>query len=318
MVDFRYHLVTIVAIFLALALGIVVGTTQLNGQVLDDLNSRVDGLVEEKRGLEQTVAEQTSRTDADEQTVAQLAGLALPGQLAGQRVVLVSAPNADGGLTDELIGYLERSGATISSRVRVGPDLIDPAKESLVQQAVTGAAPAGLRLMGTPVQQAAQELSGALLRPPPGTPGTARMSESDAERVLTRFQDDGLIQVDAQPPGMPGTVAVLLTGEAVQSADSDTVRTRLKALLDLAGELDRTGSGVVVGGPLGASAEGGLIAALRGDDGSTENISSVDGLETAQGLVAVVFALKEQAAGSAGQYGTGPGNDGPLPDPLTR
>ena len=36
-VDFRYHLVSIIAVFLALALGIVVGTTALNGALLDSL-----------------------------------------------------------------------------------------------------------------------------------------------------------------------------------------------------------------------------------------------------------------------------------------
>ncbi|MBA3410734.1 MAG: copper transporter, partial [Geodermatophilaceae bacterium] len=31
MIDFRYHLVSLTAVFLAVALGIVIGTTQLNG-----------------------------------------------------------------------------------------------------------------------------------------------------------------------------------------------------------------------------------------------------------------------------------------------
>ena len=52
MVDFRYHLVTIIAIFLALAVGIVVGTTALNGAILDDLRGRNADLIEDKRGLE--------------------------------------------------------------------------------------------------------------------------------------------------------------------------------------------------------------------------------------------------------------------------
>ena len=37
MIDFRYHLVSIVAIFLALAIGIVIGTTALNGPVTEAL-----------------------------------------------------------------------------------------------------------------------------------------------------------------------------------------------------------------------------------------------------------------------------------------
>ncbi|MDQ3502978.1 MAG: copper transporter, partial [Actinomycetota bacterium] len=52
MVDFRYHLVTIISIFLALAVGIVVGTTALNGPVLNGLRDRNAGLIGEKRALE--------------------------------------------------------------------------------------------------------------------------------------------------------------------------------------------------------------------------------------------------------------------------
>ena len=41
MIDFRYHLVSLIAVFLALAIGIVIGTTPLNGPVLDDLHGQV-------------------------------------------------------------------------------------------------------------------------------------------------------------------------------------------------------------------------------------------------------------------------------------
>ncbi|MFN2523414.1 MAG: copper transporter, partial [Mycobacteriales bacterium] len=41
-IDFRYHLVSIIAVFLALALGIVVGTTALNGGIVDTLRRGQD------------------------------------------------------------------------------------------------------------------------------------------------------------------------------------------------------------------------------------------------------------------------------------
>ena len=44
MIDFRYHLVSIVAIFLALAIGIVLGTTALNGPVTEALQKGNDSL----------------------------------------------------------------------------------------------------------------------------------------------------------------------------------------------------------------------------------------------------------------------------------
>jgi hypothetical protein len=39
-IDFRYHVVSIVAVFLALALGLFIGSTSLRGTVASDLNRR--------------------------------------------------------------------------------------------------------------------------------------------------------------------------------------------------------------------------------------------------------------------------------------
>src|SRR3712207_8879764 len=43
---------SLIAVFLAIALGIVIGTTQLNGRLVDNLQSQVSGLQEDKRSLE--------------------------------------------------------------------------------------------------------------------------------------------------------------------------------------------------------------------------------------------------------------------------
>ena len=42
MIDFRYHLVSIVAVFLALAIGIVLGSTELQGHTIDVLRATSD------------------------------------------------------------------------------------------------------------------------------------------------------------------------------------------------------------------------------------------------------------------------------------
>jgi hypothetical protein len=38
-IDFRYHLVSLIAVFLAVALGIVIGTTALNQPILNDIEN---------------------------------------------------------------------------------------------------------------------------------------------------------------------------------------------------------------------------------------------------------------------------------------
>ena len=63
MIDFRYHLVSLIAVFLAIALGIVIGTTQLNGKVLDDLRGQVSSLEQDKRGLEDNTQQLQAQQD---------------------------------------------------------------------------------------------------------------------------------------------------------------------------------------------------------------------------------------------------------------
>ena len=52
MIDFRYHLVSLIAVFLAVALGIVIGTTALNEPILADIKNQVSALEKDKRSLE--------------------------------------------------------------------------------------------------------------------------------------------------------------------------------------------------------------------------------------------------------------------------
>ena len=104
MIDFRYHLVSIVAVFLALAVGIVVGSSALQPGVIRALRAasthekkQIDSLLQQQRALKQQVS-------ADQVFAQASASRLLPGLLAGENVVIVDAPGADsqtisGGLT---------------------------------------------------------------------------------------------------------------------------------------------------------------------------------------------------------------------------
>ena len=61
MIDFRYHLVSLIAVFLAVALGIIIGTTALNEPILTDIEGQVAELEEDKRSLE----DRTQQLQAD-------------------------------------------------------------------------------------------------------------------------------------------------------------------------------------------------------------------------------------------------------------
>ena len=310
MVDFRYHLVSIIAIFLALALGIVVGTTALNGVVVDGLRGSINALAAEKRGLEMSVGTLRSQTATDAQLAEQLGPRAVSGLLDGQRVLLVNAPNAPSGLSGALAPLLEQAGASVTGTVTLRPDLLDPAKAAVVDDVVARVAPAGLDLNGKgTVASAATELAAALLRPAGSGGG---VSPAAAAEVLGGFQERDLVDADANL-GARASLAVLLTGDPVLSADPAGPTSRTQGLLQVAAALDAAGRGAVVAGPLSGADPGGVLRALRDDAGLSARVSSVDGVDRPPGRIAAVYALREQAEGNAGRYGSGPGSQAALP-----
>ena len=66
MIDFRYHLVCIVSIFLALAVGIVLGAGPLQGELGDTLTNEVAGLRQDKAQLNAQLSDATAEIDARE------------------------------------------------------------------------------------------------------------------------------------------------------------------------------------------------------------------------------------------------------------
>ena len=55
MISFRYHLVSIVAVFLALALGVVVGTTVVKPGLVDQIRHQTDVQIAKNRALQDQV-----------------------------------------------------------------------------------------------------------------------------------------------------------------------------------------------------------------------------------------------------------------------
>ena len=129
-IDFRYHLVSIVAVFLALAIGIVVGSTALKPAVLTGLQKTATAEKNAHRRAvrpERAAAATSSRPPRPTRR---------PGSTwrwaacwTGQRVVLVTAPGLPGGVVAGVSSALHQAGAIVTGQVQ------------LQSQFFTGAAP---------------------------------------------------------------------------------------------------------------------------------------------------------------------------------
>jgi hypothetical protein len=304
-ISFRYHLVSLVAVLLALALGLVLGATQLSGAVLDDLRAQVKQGGAQRQALAgQTRLLAGQVRDADAVTAA-LAPRIVAGTLRGTRVVLVGTPQADASISDGVQKILEQAGARVTGRVRVTDDYADPRRAADLRSFVTsGGQPAGLQL---PESDDAGVLGAALLSYVLVHRSGRGAEPAAVSQVLSGLSTLQMLRVESEQV-TPADYAVVVTSATVRGG-ADPGR----ALGQLVGALDHAGRGVVVAGTAAAAGPAGLVGLVRADGALPTAVSTVDDVQTAAGRVATVFALTQQAAGQAGQYGTAGNADAPFP-----
>lgn len=271
MVSFRYHLTSLAAVLLALAVGIIVGTTSLSAEPPPTRPSAV------------TVATDSTGEELAQRVQARLLRNALP----DQRVLLLLAPDAPAGAARTVTAALKSAGSTVTGQVHLLPTLLDPSGTQTVDGVVAGTVPLTLQLPANgALARAAALLAAVLVTSEQGKDVTGLA----AQKVLGGFTGGSLIAMDAAPAAR-ATLVLLLSGPA-----------RGPSLATLAAGFQARVGTVVAATP--ASAHGrGVVALLRTAGGE---VSDVDDLGTSLGLLSTILALDEQASGGSGHYGTGP------------
>jgi hypothetical protein len=309
MIDFRYHIVSVVSVFLALALGLFLGSTTLQGAVFNDLDKRTKGVASENRRLEQQATDLHAQISGDKAFANAVEPYAVAGRLSGQTVVVVSAPGADGSARKRLLQTLTDAGATVTADIRLRDTFVDPRQDALLGSLAGRLATSSLP-QGTGMAKAAAELASVLV----SKPGRRSPSDEQLATSLSAYSDGSLLQVAGDTPH-PGNLAVVLGAAPPANATSEQEAPVNAAVMLIAQALDRNSAGVVLGGPIAAASPPGVLATARSSSSFTAAVSTVDGLDTTAGTVATVFALTEQIAGRSGSYGSATGASAALPAP---
>jgi outer membrane murein-binding lipoprotein Lpp len=321
MIDFRYHLVSIIAIFLALAVGIVLGTAALTGPIQDNFTGNITRLSADKRVLEGDVEQLRAELDAADEFAVTVAPRLVQGTLTDRDVLLVTTPETPPDLAERLTPVLRAAGAQVTGTLQLLPALSDRSSRVLVEDLVAQVVPAGVELPeGEPVERATAELAAALVRPRAGK----GVDPAEAQAVVSAFEEAELVRFDATGEVLEqADLAVVLTGERAQAPAADgpaadgravdleqSWSEQQQALLGLVRELDARSDGAVAAGPLGSAGDAGLLQLLRAEPAVARAVSSVDNADRGAGLVAVVLALAQPRAG---QFGAGEGATAVLP-----
>lgn len=314
MIDFRYFLVTIVAIFFALAVGIVLGSGPLENTINGAIQGQTTELVNQKRALQDEVTQLKSDQAAQATFTAAIEPAVVDGLLSGQSVTLLVLPGASPDDVRASNDVVLEAGATVGATVTVTDAWTDPEQRDVLSQLTASLAPPGQHLPSDTYEAAAAVLSAALVDKVDH--GTNRLSPTDAG-IVAGYEEGRFITLGGDNPSdlRRGTVAVIVAPPVDSGADVATLADQDDALLPLSDSLYQASQGVVAAGPSSAAQPGGYLGAVR-DSTLSGEVSTDDLLPASVGRVVLVLALQEQLNGGSGHYGTGPGADTVVP-PVT-
>ena len=316
MIDFRYHLVSIVAVFLALSLGLLLGSTELKPYVQRGLNglskaeqNQIENLLAQKRQLQGQVSSENQFALANAPSI-------LHNVLTGQRAVLMLAPDAPGSVTSGVTEALRTAGATVTGTLQFQPAFFDTSaatSQKLSQVAEQYAQPAALNLTGTAQAQASELLAHMIMTQ--STAGEPIPGERDPESVQTvqALAGAGFLTKSGQPWDR-ATLAVVIIPATPQSTDQSNPQSQ--ALVTLAQQLNLAGLGTVVAGTVTGSGPGSAIDVMRAG-GRAGHLTSVDNADYPIGQIVVAQSLADQQHGRSGSYGvtSSASAAGPSPPP---
>ena len=296
MISMRYHIVSLSAIFLALALGIVLGATKVSSPILAGLQSDKTTLSAEKDQLATENTTLNGRVTGDDKFAGSVGSLAVRGTLPNTSVVLITTSDADPGDRDALLSLLARSGAKVTAQIQVTAQFSDPQHASDLRALAAKVLPTGATLPASPKVGAVAGglLASVLLTNSAGK--TAKPAEATA--ALSALASSGFIQASGTVAA--GRMVIILTGAAVTGGSEAD---RAAAIADLAVQLKQTASAVVLAGRQGSESSTGSVGMVRGDTTDSAAVSTVDNVDTSTGRLATVLSVVEQNGGGVGRYG---------------
>jgi Copper transport outer membrane protein, MctB len=309
-INFRYHVVSLTAVFLALAIGLVVGTAALNGPVADSLKDTVDGLKRDNSQLRSQVNQLQDEVNREEDFAIEAAPALVGGKLTGRRVLLVVLPTGQE-YADGVAAMLTVAGGRIAGRVNIQDKFLAPANSvellDLADQASQPTIPsAGLPLNSDGVETSSALLAKALLakalldRSPP-------VAAADLRAVLSAYSAAGYLNATEETTGQ-ATATIVVSGLPPVDREADA---KNDAAVTLVTQFAKDRPVIVAGSGVG---DGNLVSQVRGDPTLVKSISTVDNAGTSQGqLVTALAAAERVVQDRTGQYGLGAGATSLMP-----
>ncbi|HEY1842984.1 MAG TPA: copper transporter [Mycobacterium sp.] len=311
MISLRQHAISLAAVFLALAVGVVLGSGFLSNTMLSGLRDETNNLHSQINGLNDQKNVLNAKLSSANAFDAQMAGRMVHDALNGKSMVIFRAPDAKDQDVEAVSKIVGQAGGSVTGTVSLTQEFVDANSAEKLRTVVNSSVlPAGAQLSTTLVDQGSQagDLLGIalLINRDPAVPP---VDDAQRDTVLAALRDTGFISFRGdgnQHVGAANAAAVITGGALGNDAGNQGV-----SVARLAAALAPHGSGVVLAGCDGAADGPAAVAVARADATVTPVISTVDDVDAEAGRVTVVLGTADLInGGRTGQYGTGHRNTG--------
>lgn len=306
MISLRQHALSLAAVFLALAVGVVLGSGLLSDTLLSslrdekrDLHTQIDGLNDQKNVLNEKLSAANSFDT-------QLAGRMVHDALGGKSVVVFRTPDAHDDDVAAVTKFIGQAGGAVTGTVSLTNEFVEANSAEKLQTVVNSSIlPAGQQLSTKLVDQGSQagDLMGIALLIN-ANPAVPPVDEAQRDTVLAALRDTGFITYQPAEHMGAANAALIVTGGALpQDAGNRGV-----SVARFAAAMAPHGSGTLLAGRDGSATGAAAVAVARADAAMNSAVSTVDDVDTAPGRITAVLGLHDLVnGGHAGQYGTGHG-----------
>lgn len=313
MISLRQHLFSLIAVFVALAVGIAAGSTVVRGPLLDSTRARLES-------AEEVIAAERAENERLTAEVAQLDGWAVDGpqqllgdQLDSRVVVLVVAGDTDADVVAGTIRSIRSAGGALLGEVRIDPVVFDPESADRLSDSLGGSADGAepAAAFGRLLQARLLDLVSEVTSVDGSIAAGAVLGD-----VFGDLEDEGLVdllETARDELGAQQLDVVILTDRNL-AHDPAAV---LIPMLEVADNGEGVGSVVV--GEVGRVLEGNdtpvptFVGLIRDDGRLRDEVATVDNAETFLGWIATVLAVVDVAGGEIGHFGFREGADRSLP-----
>ena len=305
MISLRQHAFSLAAVFLALAVGVVLGSGFLSDTLLSSLRDEKRDLYTQINGLNDQKNVLTEKLSAANNFDNQLVGRMVHDALGGKTVVVFRTPDAKDDDVAAVSKIVSQAGGAVTGTVSLTQEFVDANSAEKLRTVVNSSIlPAGAQLSTKLVDQGSQagDLLGItlLLNPNP----TPAVEDVQRDTVLAALRDTGFITYQPSDHIGAANAAIVITGGGLpQDAGNQGV-----SVARFSAALAPHGSGTLLAGRDGSATGGAAVAVTRADAGMAAAISTVDDVDTAPGRITAILGLHDLInGGHVGQYGTGHG-----------